>query len=52
MCDTKIAIIVRKDLATWQTQNVTAFLTSGFLENDAGFIGKPYRGSDGKPIGL
>ena len=26
MFDTKIAIIVREDLATWQKLNVTAFL--------------------------
>ena len=30
--DTKIAIAVRADLATWQKLNVTAFLTSGTLE--------------------
>jgi hypothetical protein len=29
MFETKIAIIVRDDLAVWQKLNVTAFLTSG-----------------------
>ena len=29
MFDTKIAIIIRDDLATWQKLNVTAFLMSG-----------------------
>ena len=27
--DTKIAIVVRDDLAVWQKLNVTAFITSG-----------------------
>jgi hypothetical protein len=31
MFDTKIAIVVREDLATWQKLNVTAFLTSGVV---------------------
>jgi hypothetical protein len=29
--DTKIAIVVRDDLAVWQKLNVTAFLTSGIV---------------------
>ena len=32
--DTKIAIVVRDDLATWQKLNVTAFLTSGVTGAD------------------
>jgi hypothetical protein len=31
MFDTKIAIVVREDLATWQKLNVTTFLTSGIV---------------------
>jgi Protein of unknown function (DUF2000) len=27
--DTKVAVVVRDDLATWQALNVTAFLMSG-----------------------
>jgi hypothetical protein len=42
MFDTKIAIVVRDDLATWQKLNVTAFLTSGLVGADAGLLGKPY----------
>ena len=29
MFDTKISIVVREDLVTWQKLNVVAFLTSG-----------------------
>lgn len=47
MFDTKIAIIVRNDLATWQKLNVTAFLTSGLVGDEAGLIGEPYRDADG-----
>ena len=31
MFDTKIAIVLRDDLAAWQALNVTAFLTSGIV---------------------
>lgn len=31
MFDTKIAIVIRDDLAIWQKLNVTAFLTSGLV---------------------
>lgn len=42
MFDTKIAIVVREDLAVWQKLNVTAFLTSGVLGKDPGLLGEPY----------
>ena len=29
--DTKVAVVVRDDLATWQRLNVTAFLMSGIV---------------------
>ena len=29
--DTKVAVVVREDLATWQKLNVTAFLTSAVV---------------------
>ncbi len=48
MFDTKIAIIVRDDLATWQKLNVTAFLMSGIAGTNPDLIGEPYRDSDGK----
>ena len=33
MFDTKISIVVREDLATWQKLNVVAFLMSGVVGN-------------------
>ena len=39
--DTKIAIVVRDDLAGWQRLNVTAFLASAVAGLD-GVLGKPY----------
>ena len=47
MFDTKIAIIVRDDLATWQKLNVTAFLMSGVTGANPDLTGKPYRDRDG-----
>ncbi|MGP4689938.1 DUF2000 family protein [Agrobacterium cavarae] len=43
MFDTKIAIIIRDDLATWQKLNVTAFLTSGIIAQSPSIIGEAYR---------
>ena len=43
MFDTKIAIIIRDDLATWQKLNVTAFLTSGIIAQSPEIIGEAYR---------
>jgi hypothetical protein len=45
--DTKIAIAVRADLATWQRLNVTAFLASGIAAGTEGIIGKPYEDGSG-----
>ena len=42
MFDTKIAIIVRDDLAVWQKLNVTAFLTSGIVAENPDIAGEPY----------
>ena len=42
MFDTKIAIVVREDLAAWQKLNVAAFLTSGVVGASEGLIGEPY----------
>jgi hypothetical protein len=42
MFDTKIAIVIRDDLAVWQKLNVTAFLTSGIVGAHAGLLGAPY----------
>lgn len=43
MFDTKIAIVVRDDLATWQKLNVTAFLMSGITGASPEIVGKAYR---------
>ncbi len=47
MFDTKIAIVVRDDLATWQKLNVTAFLMSGIVGAQPEIIGEPYSDRDG-----
>lgn len=41
--DTKIAVVLRDDLAVWQKTNVTAFLVSGIAGTVAGVVGEPYR---------
>ena len=48
MFDTKIAIVVREDLATWQKLNVTAFLMSGIAGANPDLIGETYRDKDGR----
>jgi hypothetical protein len=45
--DTKIAVVLRDDLATWQKTNVTAFLVSGIAGNVPGVVGQPYRDASG-----
>lgn len=45
--DTKIAIVVRDDLATWQALNVTAFLMTGIVAQYPGIIGESYRDAAG-----
>ena len=47
MFDTKIAIVIRDDLAAWQGLNVTAFLTSGIVAQTPTIIGEPYRDAAG-----
>jgi hypothetical protein len=45
--DTKVAVIVRNDLATWQRLNVTAFLMSGITARAGAMaIGEPYLDAD------
>ena len=44
--DTKIAIVVRDDLATWQRLNVTAFLSSGITAAHPHLVGLPYVDAD------
>ena len=45
--DTKIAILVRDDLAAWQRLNVTAFLASGIAAAHPHLVGEPYVDADG-----
>jgi hypothetical protein len=45
--DTKIAVVLRDDLAVWQKTNVTAFLVSGIAGSVPGVVGEPYRDSSG-----
>ncbi|WP_419994580.1 DUF2000 family protein [Streptomyces boninensis] len=46
--DTKFAIIVRADLATWQKLNVAAFLATGVAHATDTIMGeKPYEDADG-----
>jgi hypothetical protein len=46
--DTKIAIVVREDLASWQKLNVTAYLASAIAAGRAGVIGEPYEDGSGR----
>jgi hypothetical protein len=46
--DTKVAVVVRDDLAPWQRLNVCAFLMSGVVAAaDPGAIGEDYLDADG-----
>ncbi|GGM03827.1 hypothetical protein GCM10010129_54190 [Streptomyces fumigatiscleroticus] len=47
--DTKIAVLLREDLQTWQRLNVTAFLVSGLGTQVPEVIGEPYENADGVP---
>jgi hypothetical protein len=40
--DTKIAVVIREDLAAWQKMNVTAFLVSGIAGTLPELVGEPY----------
>jgi len=42
MFDTKVALIVRDDLASWQRLNVTAFLATGIAAAAPEALGQPY----------
>ena len=45
--DTKIALVIRDDLATWQKMNVAAFLASGIAASYPESIGDPYEDASG-----
>jgi hypothetical protein len=47
--DTKVAVVVRDDLVTWQRLNVTAFLMSGLTAQvGPAAIGRDYEDADGR----
>ncbi|CAM3345662.1 DUF2000 family protein [Tsukamurella hominis] len=45
--DTKIAVLLRDDLAGWQRLNAAAFLVSGIAATVPEVIGEPYADADG-----
>jgi hypothetical protein len=44
---TKIAVLLREDLAPWQALNVTSFLVSGITASGTELVGEPYEDADG-----
>ena len=46
--DTKLAIVIRDDLPTWQKLNATAFLASGVAVTAPESVGKPFVDGDGR----
>lgn len=46
--DTKVAILVLDDLATWQKLNVTAFLATGIAAAAPDAMGEPYLDAAGR----
>jgi hypothetical protein len=50
--DTKVAIVVRDDLASWQKLNVTAFLATGIAAVAPEAIGKPYEDASGRKLAM
>ena len=44
---TKIAVLLREDLAPWQALNVTSFLVSGITATGPELVGEPYQDADG-----
>lgn len=49
--DTKIAIIVRDDLAVWQKLNVASFLSGGLVGSYPELAGERYRDGSGRLYG-
>jgi hypothetical protein len=48
MFDTKVAILILADLATWQKLNVTAFLATGIAAAAPDAMGEPYQDAAGR----
>ena len=51
MFDTKVALIVRDDLAAWQKLNVVAFLATGVAAEAPEALGEPYEDAAGRRYG-
>ncbi|WP_322105572.1 DUF2000 domain-containing protein [Paraburkholderia sp. J41] len=51
MFDTKVALIVRDDLAVWQKLNVAAFLATGVAAARPEALGEPYEDAAGRRYG-
>ncbi|WP_442108121.1 DUF2000 family protein [Pseudomonas sp. NUPR-001] len=51
MFDTKVAILVRNDLAMWQRMNVVAFLATGIPSAAPQVMGEPYVDANGHCYG-
>ncbi|WP_321950892.1 DUF2000 domain-containing protein [Paraburkholderia bannensis] len=51
MFDTKVALIVRDDLAVWQKLNVVAFLATGVAAAIPHALGEPYEDASGQQYG-
>jgi hypothetical protein len=49
--DTKIAILVRADLAVWQKLNVASFLAGGLVGANVELAGEPYVDGSGRVYG-
>lgn len=49
--ETKIAVIIREDLATWQKLNVACFLAGGLVGSSPEIVGEPYRDASGACYG-
>ena len=45
--ETKIALVIRDDLVSWQKMNVAAFLASGIAASYPQSIGDPYEDASG-----
>lgn len=46
--DTKVALVLRDDLLSWQELNVTAFLMSAIATSADGLVGEAYEDADGR----
>lgn len=45
--DTKLVVVLRDDLPTWQKLNATVFLVSGIAAADPSTVGEPYEDASG-----